>query len=300
MRIAVLGLGRMGWHMAAHLSSHADAHELVVFDVVDGLAGRWVDENGGEVADSVASAVTGAEFVITSLPADRELETVADDLVPAIAAGAVWVDHSTTSARLARAVGASVTAADAHFLDAPVSGGVDGARKGVLTVMAGGDEGAFARAEPVVGSYAARMRLMGGPGAGQLTKMTNQICVVGLCQALAEGLDFASRAGLDVQNVVEAMLQGSSTSWQMENRAELMLAGDYDFGFSTTLMRKDVGLVLEEASSMNVSLPVTALVGQFLADVDSLGGAGWDWCSLMERQRRFAPASPPADEPAGG
>ena len=300
MRIAVLGLGRMGWHMAAHLSSHADAHELVVFDVVDGLAGRWVDENGGEVADSVASAVTGAEFVITSLPADRELETVADDLVPAIAAGAVWVDHSTTSARLARAVGASVTAAGAHFLDAPVSGGVDGARKGVLTVMVGGDEGAFARAEPVVGSYAARMRLMGGPGAGQLTKMTNQICVVGLCQALAEGLDFASRAGLDVQNVVEAMLQGSSTSWQMENRAELMLAGDYDFGFSTTLMRKDVGLVLEEASSMNVSLPVTALVGQFLADVDSLGGAGWDWCSLMERQRRFAPASPPADEPAGG
>jgi 3-hydroxyisobutyrate dehydrogenase len=268
--------------------------------VVDGLAGRWVDENGGEVADSVASAVAGAEFVITSLPADRELETVADDLVPAIAAGAVWVDHSTTSARLARAVGASVTAADAHFLDAPVSGGVDGARKGVLTVMVGGDEGAFARAEPVVGSYAARMRLMGGPGAGQLTKMTNQICVVGLCQALAEGLDFASRAGLDVQNVVEAMLQGSSTSWQMENRAELMLAGDYDFGFSTTLMRKDVGLVLEEASSMNVSLPVTALVGQFLADVDSLGGAGWDWCSLMERQRRFAPASPPADEPAGG
>ena len=199
MRIAVLGLGRMGWHMAAHLSSHADAHELVVFDVVDGLAGRWVDENGGEVADSVASAVTGAEFVITSLPADRELQAVADDLVPAIAARAVWVDHSTTSARLARAVGASVSAADAYFLDAPVSGGVDGARKGVLTVMVGGDEGAFARAEPVVGSYAARVRLMGGPGAGQLTKMTNQICVVGLCQALAEGLDFASRAGLDVQ-----------------------------------------------------------------------------------------------------
>ena len=299
MRIAVLGLGRMGWHMAAHLSSHADAHELVVFDVVDGLAGRWVDENGGEVADSVASAVTGAEFVITSLPADRELQAVADDLVPAIAAGAVWVDHSTTSAQLARAVGASVSAADAYFLDAPVSGGVDGARKGVLTVMVGGDEGAFARAEPVVGSYASRVRRMGGPGAGQLTKMTNQICVVGLCQALAEGLDFASRAGLDVQNVVEAMLQGSSTSWQMENRAERMLAGDYDFGFSTTLMRKDIGLVLDEASSMNVSLPVTALVGQFLADVDSLGGAGWDWCSLMERQRRFAPGSPPAGESAG-
>lgn len=300
MRIAVLGLGRMGWHLAAHLSESAAVDELVVFDVVDGLASRWADENSGEVADSVTSAVTGAEFIITSLPADQELQVVADELVPTIATGAVWVDHSTVSARLARTVNASVSAADAYFLDAPVSGGVDGARKGVLTVMVGGDEGAFARAEPVVGSYASRIRRMGGPGAGQLTKMTNQICVVGLCQALAEGLDFASRAGLDVENVVEAMLQGSSTSWQMENRAEKMLEGDYDFGFSTTLMRKDIGLVLDEASSMNVSLPVTALVGQFLADVDSLGGANWDWCSLMERQRRFAPGSPPDGELADG
>ena len=129
---------------------------------------------------------------------------------------------------------------------------------------------------------------MGELGAGQLTKMTNQICVVGLCQALAEGLDFASRAGLDVENVIEAMLQGSSTSWQMENRADKMLAGEYDYGFSTILMRKDVGLVLEEAAAMNISLPVTALVSQFLADVESMGGANWDWCSLMERQRGFA------------
>ena len=266
----------MGWHLAAHLSDSGAVDELAVFDVVDGLASRWADENSGEVADSVTSAVTGAEFIITSLPADQQLQVVADELVPAIATTAVWVDHSTVSARLARTVSESVSAADAYFLDAPVSGGVDGARKGVLTVMVGGDEGAFLRAEPVVGSYASRIRRMGGSGAGQLTKMTNQICVVGLCQALAEGLDFASRAGLDVENVVEAMLQGSSTSWQMENRAEKMLEGDYDFGFSTTLMRKDIGLVLEEASSMNVSLPVTALVGQFLADVDSLGGANWD------------------------
>ena len=300
MRIAVLGLGRMGWHLAAHLSDSGAVDELAVFDVVDGLASRWADENSGEVADSVTSAVTGAEFIITSLPADRELQIVADELVPAIATTAVWVDHSTVSARLARTVSESVSAVDAYFLDAPVSGGVDGARKGVLTVMVGGDEGAFLRAEPVVGSYASRIRRMGGSGAGQLTKMTNQICVVGLCQALAEGLDFASRAGLDVENVVEAMLQGSSTSWQMENRAEKMLEGDYDFGFSTTLMRKDIGLVLEEASSMNVSLPVTALVGQFLADVDSLGGANWDWCSLMERQRRFAPGRPLDGESADG
>ena len=216
---------------------------------------------------------------------------VADDLVPVIADQAIWVDHSTTSARIAREIGDRVSAVGAHFLDAPVSGGVDGARRGALTVMVGGDEGAFARAEPLVEAYASRVRHMGVSGAGQLTKMTNQICVVGLCQALAEGLDFAARAGLDVEDVVQAMLQGSSTSWQMENRADKMHEGDYDFGFSTALMRKDIGLVLDEASAMGVSLPVTALVGQFLADGDAMGGAGWDWCSLMERQRRFAPGT---------
>jgi 3-hydroxyisobutyrate dehydrogenase len=294
MRIAVLGLGRMGWHIAAHLAGHDEAHDLLVFDVIEGHAPRWVAEHGGGAADSVAAAVAEAEFVITSLPADRELQVVADELLPAVSAGTIWIDHSTTSARIAREVGDRMSAAEAHFLDAPVSGGVDGARNGSLTVMAGGDDEAFARAVPVMEVYAARVRLMGGAGAGQLTKMTNQICVVGLCQALAEGLDFASRAGLDVEHVVEAMLQGSSTSWQMANRADKMSAGDYDFGFSTTLMRKDIGLVLEEASAMSISLPVTALVGQFLADVDAMGGAGWDWCSLMERQRRFA--SGEADE----
>ena len=296
MRIGCLGLGRMGWHIAAHLADHDDLHDLVVFDVVEGHGSRWVAEHGGRAADSVAAAVADAEFVITSLPSDRELQIVADELVPVISGGAIWVDHSTTSARIAREVGDRMSAVDAHFLDAPVSGGVDGARKGSLTVMAGGDEDAFSRAVPVMETYAARVRRMGETGAGQLTKMTNQICVVGLCQALAEGLDFASRAGLDVEDVVQAMLQGSSTSWQMENRADKMSAGDYDFGFSTTLMRKDIGLVLDEASAMSISLPVTALVGQFLADVDAMGGADWDWCSLMERQRRFGPGIPSPGE----
>ena len=296
MRIGCLGLGRMGWQIAAHLAGHDDLHDLVVFDVVEGHGSRWVAEHGGRAADSVAAAVADAEFVITSLPSDRELQVVADELVPAISGGAIWVDHSTTSARIAREVGDRMSAVDAHFLDAPVSGGVDGARKGSLTVMAGGDEDAFSRAVPVMETYAARVRRMGETGAGQLTKMTNQICVVGLCQALAEGLDFASRAGLDVEDVVQAMLQGSSTSWQMENRADKMSAGDYDFGFSTTLMRKDIGLVLDEASAMSISLPVTALVGQFLADVDAMGGADWDWCSLMERQRRFGPGIPSPGE----
>ena len=261
----------------------------MVFDVVDGLGSRWAGEHRGAAADSVASAVDGAQFVITSLPADRELAAVAEEALAAVGRGTVWIDHSTTSARIARELGAEVSAAGGHFLDGPVSGGVDGAQRGTLTVMVGGDKEAFAAAEPLIDVYASRVRHMGPVGSGQLTKMTNQICVVGLCQALAEGLDFASRAGLDVEQVVEAMVQGSSTSWQMENRADRMLAGDYDFGFSTTLMRKDVGLVLEEASAMGVSLPVTALVGQFLADVDAMGGESWDWCSLMERQRRFAP-----------
>ncbi len=293
MRIACLGVGRMGWHMAGHVAAADEAHEVVVFDVGEGLGDRWAREHRGAFADTVAAAVDGSAFVVTSLPSDRELAEVSQEALPALDRGAIWIDHSTTSAAIARELGERTAAQGGHFLDGPVSGGVDGARQGTLSVMVGGDEDAFARAEPLMGTYAGRVRHMGPSGAGQLTKMTNQICVVGLCQALAEGLDFASRAGLDVEKVVEAMLQGSSTSWQMENRADRMLAGEYDFGFSTSLMRKDVGLVLDQASTMGVSLPVTALVGQFLADVDAMGGAAWDWCSLMERQRQFAPRDVP-------
>ncbi|MEI6496007.1 MAG: NAD(P)-dependent oxidoreductase [Actinomycetota bacterium] len=282
--VAMIGIGRMGWYMAAHLAEKG--HSVTVCDVVPGMAEQWVAEHGGQASDDPAAAVEGCEFVITSLPADPQLRAVAAGIVAHLAPGAVWVDHSTTSAQAAREVAAEVAAAGAHFLDAPVSGGVDGARKGTLTVMVGGSEHAFATAEPVVAAYGARIVLMGDAGAGQITKMTNQICVVGLCQALAEGLDFAETAGLDVNRVIHVMLQGSSASWQMANRAEKMLAGEYDYGFSTTLMRKDIGLVLDEAEAMNVPLPVTAAVGQMLAEVTAMGGAQWDWCSLMERQRR--------------
>jgi 3-hydroxyisobutyrate dehydrogenase-like beta-hydroxyacid dehydrogenase len=229
--------------------------------------------------------VKGCDVVITSLPADRELRAVADAILPVLERGTLWVDHSTTSAEIARVVNAEAQACGVDFLDAPVSGGVDGARNGTLTVMVGGDQAAFERAEPVIASYGARITLMGDSGAGQITKMTNQICVVGLCQALAEGLDFAESAGLNVSKVIHVMLQGSSASWQMANRAEKMLAGEYNYGFSTTLMRKDVGLVLDEARSMNVPLPVTAMVSEMLAEVSAMGGDTWDWCSLMERQR---------------
>jgi len=287
MKVACIGLGRMGWHMAAHLSRSGD-HEVVVYDVQSETGQKWAAEYEGVAEESVASATKDSDFIVTSLPADRELQAVAEEVIPSIAKNAVWIDHSTTSAQAARDIGTRLNAVGAYFLDAPVSGGVVGAENGTISVMAGGDSEAFSRAEPIIDLYSGQVRLMGELGAGQLTKMTNQICVVGLCQALAEGLDFASRAGLDVENVIEAMLQGSSTSWQMENRADKMFAGEYDYGFSTVLMRKDVGLVLEEAASMNISLPVTALVSQFLADVESMGGANWDWCSLMERQRGFA------------
>lgn len=292
MRIAFIGLGRMGWHIAAHLSDDRHGHDLVVFDVVATAMEGWSAGHRGTAAPSVAAAVTDADLIVSSLPADREVRLVVDEALDHVAPGAVWVDHSTISADGARQYDSALRERGADFLDAPVSGGVDGARNGSLTVMAGGRPEAFERVEPTMAAYAGRTTLMGGSGAGQITKMTNQICVVGVCQALAEGLDFAMRAGLDAHEVVTAMTQGSSTSWQMENRAAQMIDGAFDFGFSTTLMRKDIGLVLDEARSMNVSLPVTALVGQFLADVEALGGADLDWCSLMMRQRQFAPDRP--------
>ena len=288
-KVAVVGIGRMGWHIAGHLAGAG--YHVVVTDAAPGVADRWVAEQAEHAprvsaAPDAASACDGADVVVTSLPADPQLRDVAAQIIPVLGDGAVWIDHSTTSAAAAREIAAQVGQVGASFLDAPVSGGVDGARNGTLTVMVGGDESAFTRSTSVLESYAARFEHMGGSGAGQITKMTNQICVIGLCQALAEGLDFAETAGLDVAKVVRVMLQGSSASWQMANRAEKMLAGEYNYGFSTTLMRKDIGLVLDEAETMNVPLPVTAMVGQMLAEVTAMGGATWDWCSLMERQRR--------------
>ena len=282
--IAFIGIGRMGWHMAGHLVKAS--HDVVVCDAVPGQAEKWADEFGGRAAVDAASAVAGCDVVITSLPADRELRDVADAVMTALSPGTVWIDHSTTSAEGAREIAARVASVGSMFLDAPVSGGVDGARNGNLTVMAGGDESAFTAVESVMSAYAARITLMGPSGAGQITKMTNQICVVGLCQALAEGLNFAESAGLDVTKVIHVMLQGSSTSWQMANRAEKMLAGEYDYGFSNKLMRKDVGLVMQEAVRMGVPLPATEMVAGFLDDVSAMGGDTWDWCSIMERQRQ--------------
>jgi len=278
----------MGWPIAGHLAGGEHGNEVKVFDISAEATAAWAGDHAGIAVASVADAVSGADVIVSSLPADKEMRVVVDEALAHVGEGAIWIDHSTISASGARQFADELANRRAHFLDAPVSGGVDGARNGSLTVMVGGDEDAFARIESSMDAYAGRVTHMGPSGAGQITKMTNQICVVGVAQALAEGLDFAINAGLDPERVVHVMTQGSSTSWEMENRAAQMIAGEYDFGFSTTLMRKDVGLVLDEASAMNVSLPVTAMVAQFLADVHALGGADWDWCSLMERQRRLS------------
>ena len=296
MRLGFIGLGRMGFPIAGHL---ADAgHELAVADIDPAQVAAWLEAHPGTGAETPAAAARGAEVVISSLPADAQLLAVAsgDDGVLASAADqAIWIDHTTASAKVSRELAAQACTHGVGFMDAPVSGGVDGARAGTLAVMVGGEDSEVERARPVMEAYAARISHMGPAGAGQLTKMTNQICVVGLCQALVEGLDFAEAAGLDLERVVEVMLAGASASWEMENRWRPMAEGIYDFGFATELMRKDIGLCLEEARASGVALPVTALVDQFLSEVESLGGARWDWCSLMERQRRLRLGAQPAD-----
>ncbi|MGI9657367.1 MAG: NAD(P)-dependent oxidoreductase [Gaiellaceae bacterium] len=301
MKIAFIGLGRMGFPMAGHLAQAG--HELTVTDVDQAQMASWVESNSGTSAPVPRGSVADAEIVVSSLPADAQLRAVADGSDGVLAAasdGAVWIDHTTASAKVSRELAAEASTQGVAFIDAPVSGGVDGARAGTLAVMAGGDGDAFERARPVMEAYAARISHMGPSGAGQLTKMTNQICVVGLCQALVEGLDFAEAAGLELERVVEVMLAGASASWEMENRWRPMAEGSYDFGFATELMRKDIGLCLDEARASGVALPVTALVDQFLSEVESLGGARWDWCSLMERQRRLRAGAGGAEDANAG
>jgi 3-hydroxyisobutyrate dehydrogenase len=284
MNIAFIGLGRMGWHIAAHLKRAG--HTLSVYDTQATLTSDWVKAFGGRAGLSVVDTVTDVELILTSLPADAALQSVWDLAQSALAPGAIWVDHSTTSAEIARRLATAASTQGRHFIDAPVSGGTVGAEKGTLAIMAGADPLAWSIVEPIMSAYAQRASLIGPAGSGQLTKMSNQICVAGIGQALAEGLAFAEHNGLDPRKVLDVMLKGSSTSWMMENRAQTMIDGKFDFGFSTTLMRKDLGLVMDEAHRADISLPVTALVAQLLSDVSAMGLAQADWCSLIQRQRR--------------
>ena len=286
-KVAFLGLGVMGYPMARHLA--AAGHEVTVYNRTAARAERWVGEHGGGSAATPRAAAAGCAIVFACVGNDDDLRAVVlgeDGALAGMAAGSVFVDHTTASADVARELAEIASAAGIGFVDAPVSGGQAGAENGVLTVMCGGAPDDFARVEPVIGAYARACRLLGPVGAGQLAKMMNQICIAGIVQGLAEALHFGKRAGLDVEAVVEVISKGAAQSWQMENRYKTMNAGKFDFGFAVDWMRKDLGICLDEARRNGARLPLTALVDQFYADVQQMGGRRWDTSSLIARLER--------------
>ena len=287
-KVAFLGLGVMGGPMAAHLQNKG-GHHVTVYNRTRAKAEAWVAKHGGRLAPTPAEAAGGQDFVLACVGNDDDLREVAvgpEGALPAMERGAIFVDHTTASAAVARELAESAAERGVGFLDAPVSGGQAGAENGVLTVMVGGDETDFERAKPVISAYSRMIGLMGPVGSGQLTKMVNQICIAGLVQGLAEGLHFGRRAGLDVDKVVEVISKGAAGSWQMDNRSKTMHAGKYDFGFAVDWMRKDLGICLEEADRNGARLPITALVDQFYKEVQAIGGKRWDTSSLLARLER--------------
>jgi len=288
-RVAFLGLGVMGAPMARHLAQ--GGHAVTVYNRTAARAEAWVAANGGTARPTPAAAAQGAEVVLACVGNDDDLRAVctgAEGAFSGMAPGSLFIDHTTVSAAVARALQAEAAARGIGFVDAPVSGGQAGAESGRLSVMCGGTEADYARAEPVIAAYARICRRMGGPGAGQLAKMANQIAIAGLVQGLSEALHFTQKAGLDGRAVVEVISQGAAGSWQMQNRSETMLADHFDHGFAVDWMRKDLAIVLSTADELRVSLPVTALVDQFYKDVQVMGGGRWDTSSLFRRLRRIA------------
>lgn len=283
-RVAFIGLGVMGFPMAGHLQKAG--YDVCVYNRTQSKAEAWVENYGGRAAASPAEAVEGADFVFACVGNDDHLRAVTlgeGGAFQAMKAGAVFVDHTTATADIARELAADAKSRQLHFLDAPVSGGQTGAENGVLTVMVGGEQSVFAQAQPVIECYARSAQLMGEVGAGQLTKMVNQICVVGLVQGLSEGIHFAMRSGLDPKAVMQVLSKGAAQSWQMENRYETMVDDKFNHGFAVDWMRKDLGIVMSEARNNGSQLPVTALVDQFYAEVQELGGGQWDISSLIKR-----------------
>ncbi len=281
-KVAWIGLGVMGYPMAGHLARAG--HEVTVFNRTREKAERWLNQFRGKLAQTPEEAAQNADFVFACVGADDDLRQVTVGQCGAfhgMKPGAVFIDHSTTSAEVARELAERATARGLAFIDAPVSGGQQGAENGVLTIMCGGDEAAFARAEPLMSVYARQVRLMGPAGSGQLTKMVNQICIAGLIQALAEGIHFARRSGLDVEAVLEVISKGAAQSWQMENRGSTMARGEFDFGFAVDWMRKDLGICLAEARRAGASLPITALVDQFYAQLQAIGAGRQDTSALV-------------------
>ena len=281
MKAAFIGLGVMGFPMAGHLVRAG--HEMAVFNRSPDKAQRWAESYGGRVGATVADAASGADIVFLCVGDDDDVRAVAREALPAMAPGAVMVDCTTTSAVLAREVAALAESGGRAFIDAPVSGGQAGAEAGQLTVMCGAEPAAFERAAPVIEAFAKAVRRMGAPGSGQLAKMVNQICIAGVVQGLAEGLHFAKRAGLEPAEVYAAISQGAAQSWQMDNRWASMSEGRFDFGFAVDWMRKDLGLVLDEAARNGAALDMTRLVDGFYAEIQALGGRRWDTSSLVAR-----------------
>ena len=287
-KVAWIGLGVMGFPMAGHLKTRG-AHDVVVFNRTRAKAEAWVAQFGGRLARTPEEAADGAEFIFTCVGNDDDLRAVTlgqHGAFGALGRGTIFVDHTTASATIARELHQAANARGAGSLDAPVSGGQSGAEGGTLTVMVGGDESDFARAETVIAAYARAANLIGPSGSGQLTKMVNQICIAGLIEGLAEGLNFARRADLDVEKVINTISKGAAQSWQMDNRWQTMIEGKFDFGFAVDWVRKDFALLLEEARRNGASLPVTALVDQFYAEIQEMGGRRWDTSSLIARLER--------------
>ena len=287
-KVAWIGLGTMGFPMAGHLKTRG-GYDVTVFNRTRGKTDAWVAKFGGRSAPSPAAAANGAEFVFSCVGNDDDLRAVTlgpDGAFQALGQGAIFIDHTTASARIARELHAAARERGAGALDAPVSGGQAGAENGTLTVMVGGDDADYRKAKPVIEAYARAVNLLGASGSGQLTKMVNQVCIGGLIEALSEALHFAKAAGLDVEKVVETISKGAAQSWQMDNRWKTMIDGTFDFGFAVDWVRKDFALVFEEARANGAELPVTALVDQFYVEIQAMGGGRWDTSSLIARLER--------------
>jgi 3-hydroxyisobutyrate dehydrogenase len=287
-KVAFIGLGVMGYPMAGHLAKRG-GHDVTVFNRTTAKAEKWAAEYGGKFAPTPRAAAEGAEYVFTCVGNDDDLRSVttgANGAFEGMKKGAVYIDNTTASAIVARELYDAAKTRGIASLDAPVSGGQAGAENGQLTVMVGGDADAFERARPIINCYAKMVGHMGPAGSGQLTKMVNQLCIAGVVQGLAEGIHFAKKAGLDVEQVIGVISKGAAQSWQMENRYKTMTAGKFDFGFAVDWMRKDLAMTLQEARKIGAKLPVGALVDQFYAEIQAMGGRRWDTSSLIARLER--------------
>ncbi|CAH0992913.1 2-hydroxy-3-oxopropionate reductase [Sinobacterium norvegicum] len=287
MKVSFIGLGVMGYPMAGHLL--ASGLDVTVYNRTTAKAEAWVQQYGGRCAITPAAAAADADVVLMCVGNDDDLRSVTiggDGVLSTMRSGAVLVDHTTASAAVARELANACAAQNIGFIDAPVSGGEQGAINGQLTIMCGGEAEIFEQIVTVMDVYAKKTQLMGAAGAGQLTKMVNQICIAGLVQGLSEGIHFAEQAGLDVEQVIDVISKGAAQSWQMDNRHKTMIAGEYEHGFAVDWMRKDLSICLNEADNNGASLPVTALVDQFYKDVQNIGGNRWDTSSLLARLKK--------------